>query len=144
MRGMDNTKQAVYRRTIHVLLGSQVMAGAGLAAGIAVGALLVEDMTGSTGISGLPAALFTLGSAVASKLVGNLSQKYGRRTGLSIGYSVGAIGAAGIVLAASLNTLPLLFIALLLYGSGTATSLQARYAGADLAEPSRRGRAIST
>lgn len=137
-------RETVYRRTIGVLLGSQLMAGAGLAAGIAVGALLVEDMTGSTGISGLPAALFTLGSAVAAKLVGNLSQKYGRRTGLSMGYSVGAIGAAGIVLAAIINSLPLLFIALFLYGSGTATSLQARYAGADLAEPSKRGRAIST
>jgi MFS family permease len=31
-----------------------------------------------------------------------------------------------------------------LYGSGTATNLQARYAGADLAVPSRRGRAVST
>ena len=144
MRGMDNTKQAVYRRTIHVLLGSQLFAGAGLAAGIAVGALLVEDMTGSTGISGLPAAIFILGSALSAKLVGNLSQKSGRRVGLSIGYFVGAIGSAGIVLAATLNNLPLLFLSLLLYGSGTATNLQARYAGADLAEPSKRVRAIST
>ena len=141
---MDGKRQTVYRRTIHVLLGSQLLAGAGLAAGIAVGALLVEDMTGSTGISGLPAALFILGSAMAAKLVGNLSQKFGRRVGLSVGYSVGAVGAAGIVLAAILNNLPLLFISLLLYGSGTATNLQARYAGADLAKPSRRGRAIST
>lgn len=141
---MEDKRRAVYRRTIHVLLGSQLLAGAGLAAGIAVGALLVEDMTGSTGISGLPAALFILGSAVAAKLIGNLSQKSGRRVGLSVGYFVGAVGAAGIVLSASLNNLPLLFISLLLYGSGTATNLQARYAGADLAEPSRRGRAIST
>lgn len=141
---MSNKQLAVYKRTIHVLLGAQLMAGAGLAAGIAVGALLVEDMTGSTGISGLPAALFILGSAIAAKLVGNLSQKSGRRVGLSIGYLVGAIGAAGIVLAAAVNSLPLLFVMLFLYGSGMATNLQARYAGADLAEPSKRGRAIST
>src|SRR3989344_3894016 len=124
MRGMDNTKQAVYRRTIHVLLGSPLFAGAGLAAGIAVGALLVEDMTGSTGISGLPAAIFILGSALSAKLVGNLSQKSGRRVGLSIGYFVGAIGSAGIVLAATLNNLPLLFLSLLLYVTDTENSYQ--------------------
>lgn len=120
------------------------MAGAGLAAGIAVGGLLAQDMTGSTGISGLPAALFILGSALSAKVVGSLSQRFGRRTGLSLGYFVGAVGAAGIVLAAVLNALPLLFAAFFLYGAGTATNLQARYAGADLAEPSRRARAIST
>ena len=144
MNSSTNKQEEVYRRTIRVLVGSQLMAGAGLAAGIAVGALLAEEMTGSTGAAGLPAALFTLGSAVAAGLVGRLSQGYGRRIGLSIGYFVGAIGAAGIVLAAILNSLPLLFISLLFYGSGTATNLQARYAGADLAKPSRRGRAIST
>ena len=125
-------------------MGSQLMAGAGLAAGISVGALLAEEMTGSTGAAGLPAALFTLGSAAAAGLVGRLSQSHGRRIGLGVGYFVGAIGAAGIVLAAILSSLPLLFISLLFYGSGTATNLQARYAGADLAKPSRRGRAIST
>ena len=144
MNSSTNKQEEVYRRTIRVLVGSQLMAGAGLAAGIAVGALLAEEMTGSTGAAGLPAALFTLGSAAAAGLVGRLSQGYGRRIGLSIGYFVGAIGAAGIVLAAILSSLPLLFISLLLYGSGTATNLQARYAGADLAKPSRRGRAIST
>ena len=37
----------------------------------------------------------------------------------------------------------LLFASLLVYGAGVATNLQARYAGADLAAPSRRGRAVS-
>ncbi|MBI2009019.1 MFS transporter [Candidatus Saccharibacteria bacterium] len=144
MNSSANKQDEIYKRTIRVLMGSQLMAGAGLAAGIAVGALLAEEMTCSTGAAGLPAALFILGSAVAAGLVGRLSQGYGRRIGLGIGYFVGAIGAAGIVLAAILSSLPLLFISLLLYGSGTATNLQARYAGADLAKPSRRGRAIST
>ncbi|OGL30908.1 MFS transporter [Candidatus Saccharibacteria bacterium RIFCSPHIGHO2_12_FULL_41_12] len=144
MSSSTDKQEQVYRKTIRVLVGSQLMAGAGLAAGISVGALLAEEMTGSTGAAGLPAALFTLGSAIAAGLVGRISQSHGRRIGLGIGYSVGATGAAGIVLAAILGSLPLLFVSLLLYGSGTATNLQARYAGADLAKPSRRGRAIST
>jgi MFS family permease len=135
---------AVHRHTLRVLLASQVLAGAGLAAGVTVGALLAEDMLDSTGWSGLPAALFTLGSAGAAAGVGRLSQRAGRRLGLAAGYAVGAVGGAGVVAAAALDSVPLLLLALLLYGSGTATNLQARYAGADLAPPDRRGRAVST
>ena len=46
--------------------------------------------------------------------------------------------------AAWLDNLVLLLISLFGYGAGVATNLQARYAGADLAAPSRRGRAVST
>lgn len=52
---------------------SQVFGGAGLAAGITVGALLAQDMLGGAAIAGLPAALFTLGSALAAYLVGRRS-----------------------------------------------------------------------
>ncbi|MGY1747148.1 MFS transporter [Blastococcus sp. SYSU D00695] len=135
---------ALQRRTLRVLLASQVLAGAGLAAGVTVGALLAEDMLGSTGLSGLPAALLTLGSAAAAVGVGRLSQRSGRRPGLAAGYLVGALGGAGVVLAAAIDSVPLLLASLLLYGSGTATNLQARYAGADLAAPEHRGRAVST
>jgi MFS family permease len=134
----------VYRRTLRVLLVSQVLAGAGLAAGVTVGALLAEDMLDSTGSAGVPAALFTLGSAAAATGVGRLSQRSGRRPGLALGYAVGAVGGAGVVLAAAVDSVLLLFASFVLYGSGVATNLQARYAGADLAAPEQRGRAVST
>jgi MFS family permease len=137
-------REALYQRTIRVLLLSQVLAGAGLAAGVVVGVLLAEDMLGSDSAAGLPAALFTLGSAAAAMGVGRLSQRSGRRPGLAAGYAVGALGGAGVVVAAAVDSIPLLFVSLLLYGSGTATNLQARYAGADLAPFDRRGRAVST
>ena len=136
--------EALHRRTIRVLLVSQLLAGAGLAAGITVGALLAEDMLGSTGSAGLPTALFTLGSAAAAVGVGRLSQRSGRRPGLALGYAVGALGGAGVVLAAAIDSVPLLFFSLFFYGSGIATNLQARYAGADLAPLDQRGRAVST
>jgi MFS family permease len=75
--------------------------------------------------------------------VGRLSQRSGRRVGLAAGYTIGAFGGAGVVAAAALDCVPLLFFCLLLYGSGTATNLQARYAGADLAPDDRRGHAVS-
>jgi MFS family permease len=132
------------RRILAVLVVAQVLSGAGLAAGITVGALLAQRMLGTTGLAGLPSALFTLGSALAALVVGAVSQSRGRRAGLGLGYAVGALGAVGVVVAAAADDVWLLLLALFVYGAGTATNLQARYAGADLAHPSRRGRAIST
>ncbi|MFR9807163.1 MFS transporter [Pseudonocardia sp. RS010] len=132
------------RRVLGTLVLAQVLSGAGLAAGITVGALLAQQMLGTTGLAGLPSALFTVGSAAAAAAVGRLSQRFGRRPGLTTGYAVGAAGSAGVVLAAVAGSVPLLFAALFVYGAGIATNLQARYAGADLAAPARRGRAVST
>ncbi|NGP05337.1 MFS transporter [Rhodococcus sp. 14C212] len=132
------------RRVLTVLVVAQTLSGAGLAAGVTVGALLAQDMLGSTSLAGVPSALFTIGSAAAAVAVGRISQRAGRRGGLTFGYTTGAIGSAGVVAAAALDTAVLLFAALFVYGAGTATSLQARYAGADLAAPARRGRAVST
>ncbi|SHN11683.1 MFS transporter [Streptomyces yunnanensis] len=135
---------AAPRRPLAVLVFSQVLSGAGLAAGITVGALLAEDMLGSTGLAGVPSALFTAGSALGAVAIGRLSQRWGRRPGLVLGYGAGVLGSLGVVAAAALNSVLLLFPSLLVYGAGTATNLMARYAGAELAPPDRRGRAVST
>ncbi|MGW5822208.1 MFS transporter [Streptomyces noursei] len=135
---------AAPRRPLAVLVFSQVLSGAGLAAGITVGALLAEDMLGSTGLAGVPSALFTAGAAVGAAGIGRLSQRRGRRAGLVLGYGAGVLGSLGVVAAAALGSVLLLFPSLLVYGAGTATNLMARYAGAELAPPERRGRAVST
>ncbi|MER7083822.1 MFS transporter, partial [Saccharopolyspora kobensis] len=127
-----------------MLVTAQILSGAGLAAGITVGALLAQDMLASTSLSGLPSALFTIGSAATAVIVGRVSQRLGRRVGLSVGYAAGAAGSSGVVIAAATGNVVLLFISLFVYGAGSATNLQARYAGADLAAPQQRGRAVST
>lgn len=138
-----NDPQRLYKRTLFIVVLSQIFGGAGLAAGVTVGALLAQEMLGKESYAGLPAALLTLGSAVTAFLVGRLSQRYGRRMGLSAGFIVGGLGAIGVVLAAVSQNITLLFISLLIYGAGTATNLQARYAGTDLAKPSQRAKAVS-
>jgi hypothetical protein len=70
------------RRILRVLVATQVLSGAGLAAGVTVGALLAQDMLGTTSLAGLPSALFTARSALA---VGRISQARGRRPGLATG-----------------------------------------------------------
>ncbi|MER6138761.1 MFS transporter [Streptomyces sparsogenes] len=139
-----SSRSAAQRRVLTVLVGSQILSGAGLAAGVTVGALLAQDMLGSTDLAGLPSALFTAGSALAALAVGRLSQARGRRPGLAAGYLTGAVGSAGVIAAAVADTPVLLFLALFVYGAGSATNLQARYAGADLATPAHRARAVST
>ncbi len=53
----------MYKRVLIVVSLSQIFGGAGLAAGITVGALLAQQMLGTDAFAGLPSALFTLGSA---------------------------------------------------------------------------------
>ena len=138
-----DARHALYRRSLAVVVCSQVFGGAGLAAGVTVGALLAQQMLGGEAVAGLPAALFTLGSALTAFGIGRLTQRSGRRLGLASGFGAGAVGAAGIVLAAVLDNAPLLFVSLFVYGAGTATNLQARYAGTDLAPQQSRATAVS-
>ncbi len=139
----EELRAAVQRRTLLAVMVTQILGGAGLAAGVTVGALLAEDMLGSDGYAGLPAAVLTLGSALTAFLVGRAGQRFGRRPALGGGFLAGGVGAAGVVAAAWLDSPALLFLALFVYGAGTATNLQARYAGTDLALPARRATAAS-
>ncbi|KAF6578022.1 MULTISPECIES: MFS transporter [Paenibacillus] len=139
----SDKQRKLYRRTLITVIFSQIFGGAGLAAGVTVGALLAQDMLGTDKFTGIPTALFTLGSAVAALLVGRFSQRFGRRMGLGLGFIAGGVGAVGVVVAALMNSITLLLISLLVYGSGTATNLQARYAGTDLANSKQRATAAS-
>src|SRR5690625_3911794 len=137
------SRQTLYQKTLKVVVFAQILGGAGLAAGITVGALIAQDMLGTERFAGLPTALFTLGSALSAYSVGRLSQRYGRRLGLSIGFIAGGLGAVGVILATIYDHVFALFLSLFIYGAGTSTNLQARYAGSDLATEKQRGMAVS-
>lgn len=134
---------AVQRRTLAVVVAGQVLGGAGLAAGGTVGSLIARDMLGSQALSGLPVTASTAGGALATIGLSRLMSGRGRRPGLVAGYSLGAAGSLVVVLATSLQSFVLLCAGMAVFGSGNVASLLARYAGADLASPETRGRAIS-
>jgi len=138
-----NNQAYVYKRTLIVVVIAQLFGGAGLAAGLTVGALLAQSMVQGEALAGLPVALITLGSALAAFLIGRMSQRLGRRVGLSLGFLAGFVGAIGILVAAVLHSIWLLWMMLFLYGAGTASNLQARYAGTDLATDKQRATAVS-
>lgn len=136
-------QQRIFRRTLIIVVISQIFGGAGLAAGVTVGALIAQDMLGTDSGAGIPSALLTLGSAISALLIGRMSQRFGRRLGLAGGFLLGGVGAFGVIMAAKYDLIYLFFISLVLYGAGTAANLQARYAGTDLAKPTQRAKAIS-
>ncbi|MEH7495159.1 MFS transporter [Neobacillus niacini] len=140
---LPEKQNQLYKKTLKILILSQIFGGAGLGAGITVGALLAQDMIGTENAAGIPVALFTFGSAVAALLIGASSQRFGRRAGLAGGFLIGGLGAIGVIIAALISSIALLFVALLIYGAGMASNLQARYAGTDLANEKQRATAAS-
>lgn len=135
---------AVQRRTVATLVGSQVMSGVGMSAGIAVGALLAEELSGSETLAGLATTAQVLGGALIAVPTARRMAASGRRRGLEFAYSIAFVGATMVILAAALGSFPLMLVGMIAFGGGTAGNNQARYAAADLANEARRGRDLST
>ncbi len=134
---------AVQRRTLRVLVVSQSLGGLGTTVGIAVAAVLAEQVSGSEALAGMVQTFQVLGAAAASYLLARVMGARGRRVGLALGYLVGALGAAICVVGGVVESFPLLLGGALLLGANSATNYQSRYAAADLAVPERRARALS-
>lgn len=134
---------AAQRRTVGTLALVQVVGGIGNGAGLAVGALLIEDVTGSAGWAGMAVVAMTLGAALFTVPLSNFAVHRGRRPALTTGWLGGALGAVTVVAGAEWSSLPLLLLGFVLFGASTAANLQSRFAAADRAEPAEVGRSIS-
>lgn len=132
------------RRRVAVLAGAQVAGGVGVAVGIAAGSLLAEQVSGSTSLAGLAQTASVLGAALLAVPLASLAQRLGRRTALSAGLLLAVAGSGLVVLAAVLSWFPLLLLGAALFGGGTASGLQARYAATDGLPVQQRGRALAT
>ncbi|MEQ7739106.1 hypothetical protein ABQG64_23170, partial [Escherichia coli] len=75
--------------------------------------------------------------------LGNLAARHGRRFALAAGWCTAAAGGTLLVAAAQWSLVIPLFVGLLLIGAGSAVSLQARFAAADLASPHQKARALA-
>lgn len=138
---LDRT--TVQRKVVRTLVGSQILSGVGMACGIAVGALLAEDLSGTEALAGVGTTAQVLGTALLTIPVARATAARGRRVGLRWGLAVAFVGAALVLVAAVLRSFPLFAVGMFLFGGGTTANNQARYAAADLAAPLRRGRDLS-
>ncbi|TLQ46640.1 MFS transporter [Streptomyces marianii] len=134
---------ALRRRITPVLIASQILGGLGVATGIALAAVLAQQVSGSEALSGLAPTATVAGTALLSVPLASLMTARGRRPGLVLAYVIGAVGAGVVVLASVLGNFPLLLLGMAAFGAASSANLQARFAAADLAEPARRARAIS-
>jgi MFS family permease len=134
----------VQRRTVSSLVVSQALGGLGVATGIAVSALLAEDILGSPDLAGLASTTQVLGAALAAYVIATLSSARGRRVGLAVGYTMGATGAVLAVVASSVSSFSLLLVGTALLGAATAAGSQSRFAATDLAAPGDSAKALST
>jgi MFS family permease len=143
VRWPDDKIEHVQRRTLGTLVAAQGLGGLGITIGIAVAALLAEEISGSPDLAGLAQTMQVLGAAVASFLLAHLMGKRGRRPGLLLGYLLGALGGALCVVAGVVGSFATLLAGAALLGSTTAANNQSRYAATDLARPTRRASALS-
>ena len=137
------THNPVQRRIVSVLSGVQVIGGIGNGAGLAVGALLVKDVSGSSGWSGMAVVMLTLGAAAFTIPLATIAARAGRRPALTLGWLTGASGAGVTVWGAEADSLIIVLFGLVLFGASTAANLQSRFAAVDRADPAQIGRALS-
>ena len=133
----------VQRRTVGVLSIAQVLGGVAFGATLSLGAVLAADISGDETFSGLAAAAVTFGTAIIAIPLARLARRRGRRLSLATGMAVALVGVTLVVLAASMQSFPLLLVAFLLIGGGQAANLQSRFAASDLATDASRGRDLS-
>ncbi|MGH1489659.1 MAG: MFS transporter [Acidimicrobiales bacterium] len=139
----DDYRKAVQRRTLGVLFVSAIFGRAAMSIGFVVSALIMAEILGSSTWAGASTAAVTVGTAFSASALAKYMARKGRRPGLAVGYAAAAVG--GLVAffgSAQLALVPYLF-GLVLIGVGQGGTNLARYAAADLAEPSARSKAIS-
>lgn len=107
------------------------MGSTGLAAGGTAGALLGVEITGTEAAAGLPLGLLVVGSAATALLISRRTGRAGRGRSLALGYTLGAIGAALVVIAAVASNLIALLAGSILLGAGNAAIFLTRYAAAE-------------
>ena len=134
---------SLQKRTVKVLSLGQALGGFGLGATLSVGALLAVELSGTTAWSGAAATLSTLGSAAVAIPLANLAFKRGRRVSLAFGAFLAILGAAMMILATYTQSFPVEIVALLFLGAGSAVSLQARFAAADIPTGKPKGKDLS-
>ncbi|MFI6292255.1 MFS transporter [Nonomuraea sp. NPDC050790] len=135
--------RGIQRRTLIVLSIAQIVGGVGVAVGLALSSVVVDQLSGSTVISGLAGTATVLGAALLALPIAKTAAGSGRRAGLSLAYVAATAGCLVSVLAITIRSWPLLLAGLVLVGGGSAGNLAARYSATDLSPRTHAARHLS-
>ena len=105
-------------------------------------AALVVGNLGFESLVGLPSTLISTSAALSAGLFGALMLSRGRRLGLGLAFTVGALGAVVGFAGGKLESLPVFLVGAALMGAAQGGYQQARYAVAESVSEERRGTAL--
>jgi len=137
------TQAALERRVVKVLTFAQILNGIGVAGTVAAGSLLVSSVTHSDSLAGLAQTSAVLGAAAMALPLSKLTERGGRRVALSIGYTIGVLGAGLAIVGGTFRIISILLLGTFLLGAASAAGYQARFAAIDLASSESRSRSLS-
>jgi MFS family permease len=127
---------------LSTLFAAQVSGSTGFSMSLAVGSIMAAAITGTNTWAGLPIAVGSLGTALASWPLSRLMSRYGRRPGLALGYTLAVVGASLGIGGVILRSFGLFLAGMALFGVANTSNLLARYAAADVSPGAQRGRAM--
>jgi MFS family permease len=132
------------RRITAVLFAVQCLASAAFIATSTVSALAGAALSGERSLAGVPAAASTLAGSAAAFLWGLLMDRIGRRRSLALGLAFGAVGAVLCIWGITTGSFVMFLAGMMFVGVANAAVTLSRFVAAEVQEPERRGRAVST
>lgn len=129
-------------RLMTTLFVAQVCGSTGHSISLAVGSIVAAEITGTNVWSGMPVAIGSVGTALASWPLARLMARFGRRPGLALGYGLAVAGALGGMAGVIAGSFLVMLVGMALFGIANTSNLLARYAAADITPVSNRGRAM--
>ncbi len=131
------------RKITFTLFLAMSLGSAGFIVAATVNTIVGAEISGNPAWAGLPAAMFTLGSAVSAFLLGFAMERFGRRLGMVIGLVLGLFGTMMAAVAVGVISFPIFLAGMVFSGAARAALQLGRFAAAEVHPPEQRGRAIS-
>jgi MFS family permease len=131
------------RKITLTLFTAMSLGSAGFIVTVTVNSIVGAEISGNPVWAGLPAAFFTLGTAISAFLLGLAMDRFGRRMGMVLGLVVGMFGTLVAGAAIGIVSFPIFLAGMAFSGAARAALQLSRFAAAEVHPPKQRGRAIS-
>ena len=131
------------RKITWTLFVAQALTSTGFLASGTINSIVAADLSGRPEWAGAPSAVFQVGIAVASMVLGYAMDRVGRRNALAAAFVFGAAGSAIATFAVIERAFFGFLIGLALMGPAAAAAALSRFTAAEVHPPAERGRAIA-